>query len=148
MTIPLEIPLEKTFNLNEGCFRGRLDSIIPKPRASGKGSGDQVRFLFEMDIGSILKRNKLPFAGRTFDANLRTGSELREFLETWLGRAYFEAHAGKTIDLESLVGTRADLILKHYHNASYDNPLVFIQAALPAGSLPLTEQPETKEAKD
>jgi hypothetical protein len=148
MSIEIEVPLDKTFNLQEGCYRGRLDSITRKPKTTGKGSGDQVRLLFEMDIGSILKTNKLPFAGRTFDPSLRAGSELREFLENWLGRSYFEAHAGKRINLESLVATRGDLILKHYTNARYENPLVFIQAVLPAGSLPLTEQPQEKEAQN
>ncbi len=146
MSIQLEIPLEYTFNLNEGQYRGRFDSISRKPNFSGDGFGEKIRFLFRMNIPSIT--NKIPMAGRNFSLNLKGGSELRRFLENWLGRKFFEANSGRTLDLESLIGREADLVLIHFQQVGYERPMVFIQSAAPAGTLALTEQPAVKEGKD
>ncbi len=146
MSIQLTIPLDNTFNLQEGQYRGRLVSISRKPNFSGNGSGEQIRFLFEMNIPSIT--NRIPMAGRTFPQSLRGGSELRRFLENWLGRKFFEANCGKTLELESLIGREADLVLTHFQQVGYEKPMVFIQSAAPAGTLALTEEPAIKEGKD
>ena len=146
MPIELIIPMENTFNLKEGQYRGRLNTISRKPNFSGDGAGEQIRFLFRMNIPSIT--SKVPMAGRNFSLNLRSGSELRRFLESWLGRKFFEANCGKTLDLESLIGREADLVLIHFQQVGYDKPMVFIQSAAPAGTLALTEQPAAKEGED
>ena len=146
MPITLTIPMDNTFNLPEGQYRGRLVTISRRPNLSGDAAGEQVRFLFEMDIPSITRN--IPMAGRNFALNLRGGSELRRFLESWLGRRFFEANCGKTFELESLVGREADLVLIHFQQVGYNKPMVFIQSAAPAGTLALTEQPTTKEGKD
>jgi hypothetical protein len=99
-----------------------------------------------MNIPSI--KNRTPMAGKNFALNLRGGSELRRFLENWLGRKFFETNAGKTLDLESLVGREADLVLVHFQQVGYEKPMVIIQSASPPGSLELTEEPAVKEGKD
>ncbi len=84
-------------------------------------------------------------AGRNFPMNLKGGSELRRFLEEWIGRKFFEVNAGKTLELESLIGREADLVLTHFQQVGYEKPMVFIQSAAPAGTLALTEQPAKEE---
>ena len=142
MSIELDIPLEKTFVVQEGSFRGRLHSVSKKLKTS-KTSDKEIRLVFELSIPSI--KNKIPTAGRNFPADLNAGSELREFLEHWLGRTFFEDNAGRRIEMESLIGREADLILTHYHNDGYKNPWVFIENAFPPGSLSLTEAPAGKD---
>lgn len=146
MPIEVQIPMENTFNLDEGNYRGRLQTISRKPNACAKGPGEQIRLLFEMDIPSI--KTRIPMAGRNFTLNLKTGTELRRFLESWLGRKFFETNAGKALDLESLVGREADLVLIHFQQVGYDKPMTFIQSAHPPGSLELTEEPAAREGKD
>src|SRR5512137_859738 len=102
MPIEVQIPLENTFNLDEGNYRGRLQTISRKPNACAKGPGEQIRLLFQMDIPSI--KTRIPMAGRNFTLNLKTGTELRRFLESWVGRELFGTNGGKALDLESLVG--------------------------------------------
>jgi hypothetical protein len=148
MSIELTIPLENTFNLDEGNYRGRLSTISRKPNPSSRGPGEQIRFLFEMNIPSIRIRNRIPMAGRNFPFSLRGGNELRRFLENWLGTRFFEANAGKKLDLESLVGREADLVLVHFQQVGYDRPMVYIQEAFPPGALELSEQPAVNEGKD
>jgi hypothetical protein len=146
MSIQLEIPLENTFDLEEGNYRGRLQTISRKPNLNAKGPGEQIRFLFEMNIPSI--KNRIPMTGRNFPFSLKGGSELRRFLEGWFGRKFFESNAGKKLDLESIIGREADLVLSHFQQPGYERPMVFIQSASPPGSLELTEKPAIKEGKD
>ena len=80
--------------------------------------------------------------------NLKGGTELRRFLEGWLGRKFFETNGGKSLDLEALVGREADLVLIHFQQVGYEKPMTFIQSAYPPGSLELTEEPVAKVGKD
>lgn len=139
------IPLENEFNLPAGQFRGRLANLARKPSHFATASGEQIRFLFELDIPSI--KNRIPMAGRNFALSLKGGSELRRFLEGWLGKRFFAAKAGQPLDLESLIGRAAELVLTHFQQIGYDQPMVCIASAAPLGTLALTEQP-APEGKD
>ena len=146
MPIEMTIEMENEFNLEEGQYRGRLATLSRKPSHPAKGLGDQVRFLFEMNIPSI--KNRTPMAGRNFHMSLKGGSELRRFLEGWLGKKFFDANSGKTLDLELLIGREADLVLTHFQQVGYERPMVCIESAAPPGTLALTEQPAIKEGRD
>lgn len=142
----LEITPEKCFKLPEGNYRARLDTVSRKFTPTKDGPGEQPRFLFEVYIPSI--QNRIPMAGRTFAPDLSPRGELRKFLTNWLGREFFEVNSGKMLQLESLAGREADLMLVHFHNDGFENPLVFIEAAFPPGTLKLTERPMEKGGKD
>jgi hypothetical protein len=64
MAMIVAFPTDNTFNLPEGQYRGRLVTICRKPNLSGHTTGEQLRFLFEMDIPSITRN--IPMAGRNF----------------------------------------------------------------------------------
>ena len=82
-------------------------------------------------------------AGRTFNFELSRRSELRSFVESWLGADFFSRNT--TVDFEQLVGRSADLNLIHRHNDGYDRPYVFIEEIHQAGTLKLTEQPAVQQ---
>jgi hypothetical protein len=148
MTIYVDIPLKIIFDLPEGCYRGKLAHVIRKSAFKCKGSKQDIRLLFEMDIPSIKNKSLRPFAGRNFSPDMGARGELRLFLEQWLGSKFFEDNAVKKIDLESLIGEAGDFIITHMKNEGYEKPLVIIQDGFPVGRLPLTEAPEPEGGKD
>ncbi len=139
MPMQITIPMNNVFHLNEGNYRGQLQtlSVIPPRKKTGPGEG--IRLLFRMNIPSI--KREIPMAGRSFVLNLRSKSDLRQFLDDWLGADFFESNAGSAFDLETLIGREADLTLAHYHQVGYEKPMTYIQSASPPGTLKLNEEP-------
>src|SRR4051794_4950799 len=133
----IQLPRDKTFNLPEGNFRGRLSSISKRP--TGRSQQESIRFVFDMNIPSI--KTALPCAGRNFALDIKGGNDLKRFLDGWLGKDFFEANGGQSLDLEHLIGREADLVLTHFQQTGYERPMVFIEAAYKPGKLKLTEQP-------
>ena len=103
-----------------------------------RGPQEWVRLVFEVKIDSMA--NQIPMAGRNLLLDLNAGSELRNFLEIWLGSDFFEAKSNQDLDFDTLIGMKADITLSHYHGDSYEKPLVKIDNAFPAGSLKLSEE--------
>jgi hypothetical protein len=144
ITMPLicNVPKDDTYDLPEGRYRAVLSSVRPQWRPHANKPVQQIRLLFAVQIPSLLNKN--PMAGRTFNFDLKRGSELRVFVESWLGADIFSHNT--TVDFEQLVGCSADLNLIHRHNDGYDRPYVFVEAIHPAGTLKLTEQPTASPA--
>jgi hypothetical protein len=131
------IPVDDTYDLPEGRYRAVLTSARTLLKTTNHRPVQQVRLLFAVQIPSL--KNKSPMAGRTFNFDLGRRSELRGFLEGWLGADHFSRNS--TVDFDQLIGRAADLTLIHRHNDGYDRPYVFVEAIHPAGTLKLTEQP-------
>jgi hypothetical protein len=136
MPLICPIPKDDTYDLPEGRYRAALSSARTLLKSTSRPV-QQVRLLFNVNIPSL--KNKNPMAGRTFNFDLSRRSELRCFVESWLGADFFSRNT--TVDFEQLVGRSADITLIHRHNDGYDRPYVFIEAIYPAGTLKLTEQP-------
>ena len=141
MPLICPIPKDDTYDLPEGRYRAALSSARTLLKSTSRPV-QQVRLLFNVNIPSL--KNKNPMAGRTFNFDLNRRSELRCFVESWLGADYFSRNT--TVDFEQLVGRSTDITLIHRHNDGYDRPYVFIEAIHPAGSLKLTEQPAAAPA--
>jgi outer membrane receptor protein involved in Fe transport len=142
MPLLCPIPRDDTYDLPEGRYRAVLSSA----RTLLKGTNrpvQQLRLLFAVSIPSLVNKN--PMAGRTFNFDLGRRSELRGFLESWLGTESFVNNTA--VDFEQLVGRSADVNLIHRHNDGYNRPFVFIEAIHAPGSLQLTEnlEPQTIE---
>lgn len=135
-----------TFNLPEGNFRATLTAVVPKLKATPKGPSETVRLLFEVQIPPI--DNKLPMAGRNFDVNLKPGSDLRCFVDQWVGVEAFNGKTPTLTDIQRLIGREADVTLKHHCSGRYENPLVLIYNAVPPGTLKLTQEPFIEMAAD
>ena len=136
MPLICSIPKDDTYDLPEGRYRAVLSSARTLLKSTNRPV-QQLRLLFNVNIPSLKRKN--PMAGRTFNFDLSRRSELRCFVESWLGADFFSRNT--TVDFEQLVGRSADITLIHRHNDGYDRPYVFIEAIHPAGSLKLTEQP-------
>src|SRR4051812_32433954 len=116
------IPHEQTFHLPEGCYRATFEKSVPEFKNPGKRSQKQIRLYWEVKVPSM--PNKRCMAWRKFLANLESGSDLRNFLENWLGKQYFDLNAGKPLDLDALVGSECELELVHHQGKDYDIPFV------------------------
>jgi hypothetical protein len=126
MSVYIEVPLEKSFDADEGTFPAKLESVF---KIKGPDNEPHVRLVFALQVPP--KDQKLLAAGKSFPLSMKPGTELREFLEHWLGKEWVKSNSGKRLDLESLIDREADLTLAHYHNEKYPKPLVFIQAVNP-----------------
>ena len=142
----IAIPPEREFRLPEGNYRATLCSVTEPKWSQRHPNGTGVRLGFTVTIPSL--RNTIPSAARNFDATLARGSELRQFLEMWLGPDFHKSQGERPFDLELLVGTEADLSLIHIKNGSHKHPFVYIQSAHQPGKLRLTESPATKPIAD
>ena len=131
-----------TFNLPEGNFAARIDSLKVFPRQTSKGMEDWIRILFQVKVPGMENLNTM--AGRNFKLNLNPGSELRNFLGSLLGGRFFLNSSGQKFDLETLIGRECEVKLEHYCGKDYDKPMVVVAAVYPPGSLKLTRAiPET-----
>lgn len=127
----IEIERSKTFDLPEGVFRATLRAVVPQIKHTHRGAVDYKRFLFEVDVPSLSKTH-LPMAGCNFPVSGKRHSEIRCFLENWLGRGFFDQTPCDTFDLDSLIGRECELTLKHHQNPNYDKPLVLVHHIQPA----------------
>ena len=142
MTLIKKIPAVKTFDLPAGTYQATLTQIKATTKQARKGPQEWVRLIFDVEIPEMC--NQLPCAGRNFVFDLNPGSDLRNFLEVWLGSDYFKARSNQDFDIETLVGLRGDIKLSHYLGGDNSKPFVNIDNVFPIDSLRLTEpKPQT-----
>ena len=152
MKIIRKIPPVRTFDLPAGQFKAKLSQVKLITKQSKKGPQEWVRLVFEVKVPSLA--HQIPCAGRNFLLDLNAGSDLRNFLEIWLGSDFFAKQSDQDLDFDSLVGHEADLRLSHFRCDNYDRPHVNVDNAFPPGILKIEEEqptklaPTIKEAKD
>ncbi|MEI6193654.1 MAG: hypothetical protein WCS42_04915 [Verrucomicrobiota bacterium] len=144
MKITAKIPAVTTFDLPSGDYRCKLIRTKPIQRQTAKGNQEWIRLVFEVNVPSL--RNQYPCAGRNFVLDLNPGSDLRNFLESWLGRDYFITRSGQDLDFETLIGVEGDISLSHYEGANYDKPLVIIENIHPPGTIKVAAMPEPESS--
>jgi len=144
MNTTAHIPAEKTFDLPTGNYRAVLMRTKTSIKQTRRGPQKWVRLLFEVQIPSV--RNYIPCAGRNFLLDLNPGSDLRNFLEVWLGADFFRKLSNQDFDLETLIGKEGDICLSHILSDEYDKPLVVIDNIFPVQKLKLTEEPPLRMA--
>jgi hypothetical protein len=123
----LQITLDKevTFQLPEGEYKAQLTGLKPFTKQSGKGRQNWIKLHFQVQIPD--KENFDCRAGRSFQLNLKAGSDLRNFLLPILGQDFFSKNSAKGIDLEKLlVGKEGVVKLSHFFGPEYDEPLVVV----------------------
>ena len=131
---------ETTFELKEGRYRARLVNIIPSVKNNAKGLQQWRRFVWEVQVPGL--RYKKAMAGRNFLLSLEPGSDLRSFLQTWLGKEYFELEGRETVDLDDLLGMDCELELVHFTGKGFSTPMTMVATAHRVGTLDLTEEDE------
>jgi hypothetical protein len=138
MKIIKHVPAEKTFDLPAGQFNAVLTQVKLLTKQTKKGIQEWIRLLYEVEVPSLA--NQIPYAGRNFLLDLNCGSDLRNFLEVWLGSDFFAKLSNQDLDFDTLVGKEAVLKLSHFQSEEYEKPHVTINNAFPPGSLPLQEK--------
>ena len=93
--------------------------------------------MFEVAVAGLSHLEFL--AGRDFPLNLTSASDLRNFIEGWVGRHYFLDHSGQTIDLEALGVLECEVGLENFTGKNYEKPLVIVARVAPKNTLKLTE---------
>ncbi|MEI6393268.1 MAG: hypothetical protein WCT12_19460 [Verrucomicrobiota bacterium] len=135
--IDIYVANEITFDLPEGNFAGKIDSVKVFPKNSRKGMEDWIRILFLVEVPGM--ENLHTMAGRNFKLNLHSGSELRNFLRGLLGGQFFLNVSGQKFDLESLIGRDCAVKLEHYRGKNYDKPMVVVASISPPFSMEVTQ---------
>ncbi len=64
-------------------------------------------------------RNKTVLAARTFAPNC---PKLLRFLERWQGEEFMARHKDKKLDLKTLIGKPAEVIVEHIRNSGHKKP--------------------------
>jgi hypothetical protein len=142
MNITKKIPPVTTFDLPEGLYHATLTQYRPMTKQTKKGPQEWVRLLFEVQIPEMA--NQIPCAGRNFQLDLNAGSDLRNFLEVWLGSDFFKEKSNQELNFDTLMGKGADVKLSHYLGGDYEKPLVIIDNAFPLNSQKVAEsKPKT-----
>ena len=89
----------------------------------------------EVEVPSI--QNKIVTVARNFPPSLKAHSKLRQLLEPWLGKQFFQENSGRKIDLDCLMDKEADILVRLIYNAENPEPFRFLAAMYPPGTLPL-----------
>ena len=142
MNITKRIPAVKTFDLPAGTYHATLTQYKPMTKQTKKGPVEWVRLLFEVTIPEMA--NQIPCAGRNFPLDLNAGSDLRNFLEVWLGEDFFKAKSNQELDFDTLIGKEGDIQLSHYLGDDNSKPFVSIDNVFPLNSQGLSvSKPQT-----
>jgi hypothetical protein len=137
MKIVKKIPAVKTFDLPAGLYKAVLTQCRAVMKQSKKGAVEWVRLVFEVKVPGL--EDQIPCAGRNFQLDLNPGTDLRNFLEVWLGSDFFKLRSNQELDFETLVGREGDISLSHFQGDEFDKPLVVIDNVFPPNSQKLTE---------
>jgi hypothetical protein len=127
----LNIEQDKSFDLPEGTFRAQFVESKPVTKFKDGKLVTFVRLVFEVitddsDTSYYAGRNFLPATGKN--------TPLREFLESWLGSTFFEKKGMKKLDLNTLIGRQADIVIRHIVNGENLPAFRHLAAIYPPGT--------------
>ena len=126
----LEVEKSKCFELPEGIYKARFDENKPVTKFKDGKLQNFCRLVFEVIDGPSAGL----YAGRNFLPSLSKNSQLREFLEGWLGPGAFTLTTGRRFNLDDLVGREADILVRHIVNSEDIPPFRQLAAIYPAGT--------------
>ncbi len=130
----LDIPQEISWNCSEGTHNATFYEFKEVSRYTKRGEEKFVRLVFQPD--QLSTEDTIVLVGRNFVPSLKKGSDLRVFLDTWLGDDFVDLHRqGAKFHFEALHNRRGDIVVKHIENQGYAVPFVHLQAAYPVCTL-------------
>ena len=126
----LKLGTDDIFECPEGKYRGVLERVGEPKKRINKPCPIQGRMTFRVKE----PKGKEHLVARTFCADLSCGSELYNFLESWLDGKFktFKDEQGD-VDLNLLIGKEADLLITHW--GDHVKPFVKIAGIFPKGTL-------------
>lgn len=128
----MKMKLYNPFHCPEGKWPGICEAIEEPKKRMNKSCANQVRVRFSVqtDEGERL-------VAKTLCADRGYGSELYTFLASWFdGNLNSVLDDDGEIDLDVLVGKKADLLITHGpHGDQYEYPVVNIAGIYPPGHI-------------
>ncbi len=124
----IKLPRNDIFDAPEGKYKATLESVGEPKRRSKLPCEEQVRLQFRTEPRS----GKDYLVGKSFCATLENGSELYQFLDSWLNGNFEPFTDGQgEMDLKLLQGKKAEVVITHYQGADHDKPFVRIAGIHP-----------------
>lgn len=136
--IILKVPAIRTFDLPEGVFPGVLVAIKPLAKQTKQGPQNWIRLVFELKVPGF--DGQISCAGRNYLLDLHPGSDLRNFLDGWLGDDYFAGLSNQEFDFDTLLHKEGNVCLSHSPSEMYSKPRVRIDWVRPAISIAREQQ--------
>ena len=134
MSIIISLPFDYRFDCPEGKHRVAFYDHLEKSTIKNKKPQRQIRLRFK--IPSLSTETETMLVCKNFAPTLKAGSELRSFIEMWLGDNFIKAHSkGRQFNFDSLNGLEGDAVVKHISNDGYDEPYVCLESIYPPGTL-------------
>ena len=128
----LKVGLNDIYDCPEGKCKAVLERVGEPKKRIHKPCASQVRYTFRVRT----TENKEYLVARTFCADLAFGSELYQFLDSWLDSKFDPLlDSDREMDLNLLVGKEANLLISHWADGSRDKPFVKIAGIFPVGTL-------------
>ncbi|RMF09214.1 MAG: hypothetical protein D6763_08225 [Alphaproteobacteria bacterium] len=120
---------KQTFHIPEGTYLAELDSVHTKQRQGIP----YVRFVFRIFIPGL---DPSVHAKAASEMPLQYGPEsfLFKYLHWWFGEEELRSF-GNQLDLQSLKGRKADVVLTHFKQEGYSQPYVNVNKVGPPGSM-------------
>ncbi len=131
----LDVPKTVSFaDCPAGTHAATFYQHKPKTKQTKRGVETLIRLIFQ--INDLSTESKLILVGRNFVTSLKPGSDLRQFLDCWLGPDFVESHQrGGKFDFDLLNDRHADVTVQRIDNEDYPEPYVWLVSAHPAGTL-------------
>ncbi len=128
----LKVGSNDIFDAPEGKYTAHLESVGEPKKRINRPCSSQVRLQFRATASS----GKQYLVAQTFCADLSYGSELYQFLDSWLDGDFERlTDDDGELDLDLLLKRKADILVTHYHHEKYEKPFVKIDAIYPQGRI-------------
>jgi len=126
----LKINDNSAFDCPEGQWLGKVVRAVAPKKPTPIGCSEQVRITWEIEIDGLTY-----LVAKNYCADLRTGSVLREELDTWFEQDLsFLKDENGFIDLDNLEGQTADLLITHIYKGQR-KPFVDVTGVYKPGRL-------------
>ena len=126
------IPRQTSWNCPEGVHHVRLSEVIEISKFQSRRGIEEVRLVWEVTSLDDEWQYKV---GKNYPAIWTDGSLLVQDLRHWFGEELSELLGpGRTLNLKSLIGRRADVVIQHRGNDSHAKPFCVVVAVGPKNS--------------
>ena len=130
----IAVPVEQSFDCPEGNHKATFYQVRHVEKQKEGRVESYIRLLFKVD--DLSNENQIVLVGRNFIPSLEAASDLRIFIDSWLGKDYIEKHkaANGAFMMRSLENLPALIVVNHIENEGYAMPYVYLVAAYPPGT--------------
>ncbi len=132
--IQIPIPAEYSFDCPDGTHTATFHQLREINKHKDGNVERFIRFVFKVD--ALSNDQTIVLVGRNFVPTLEHGSDLRTFIDTWLGDNHIQQNKTATgaFNLRSIENKPAVIVVNRIDNEGYKMPYVHLVAAYPPGT--------------